>query len=187
MAFKLAGKKFLVTGAGQGIGRELSKTLSEHGCKVYALSKTKDTLDTLEDECENIHTIHADIGNWDEVREKLKDVEVLDGLVNNAAYVGESQIPSLDVPKSYLDKIVGANLLGTINVTQIIGRKMVDAMKSGSIVNVSSIWSMQAVPGYLPYTVHIIVTCNKTKICADRTSSFGVNDINPTLYLNRNH
>ncbi|XP_060599624.1 L-xylulose reductase-like [Ruditapes philippinarum] len=185
MAFNLAGKKFLVTGAGRGIGRQLSKTLSEQGCKVYALSKTKETLDSLAAECDNVKTIHADVGVWEETREKLKDIEVLDGLVNNAAYVGENLIPALDVSKEYLTKIINANLLGTINTSQIIGRKMVDAKKPGSIVNISSIWSLQAVPENMPYTVSKCAIDMVTKQFALELGPFNirVNAVNPTLVL----
>lgn len=185
MAFMLAGKKVLVTGAGRGIGRELCKTLSEQGCTVYALSRTKETLDSLAAECSNIHTIQADVGDWEETREKIKDIEVLDGLVNNAAYVGESKIPSLDVSKTYLDKIVSGNLFGVINTCQIIGRKMVDAGRPGSIVNVSSIWSLQAVPEYMPYTVTKCAVDMVTKQFALELGphKIRVNAVNPTLVL----
>ncbi|XP_045165377.2 L-xylulose reductase-like [Mercenaria mercenaria] len=188
MAFQLAGKKYLVTVAGRGIGRELTKTLSEHGCKVYALSKTKETLDIHSAECSNIHTIQADVGNWNEMRKQLSNTEVLDGLVNNAAYATEGKIPSLEVSKDYLDKIVCANLFGTINAIQIIGSKMVAARKPGSIVNVSSLLSLQAIPEYLPYTV---TKCGVDMVTKQFALELGphnirVNSINPTLVLTEN-
>ena len=47
MNFFFIGKNFLVTGAGRGIGRALAKEIAKAGGVVYALSRTKETLDSL--------------------------------------------------------------------------------------------------------------------------------------------
>ncbi|XP_045179668.2 carbonyl reductase [NADPH] 2-like [Mercenaria mercenaria] len=185
MSLNLSGKKFLVTGAGRGIGRAVAKALSEHGCKVYALSRSKGPLDSLAAECSNVHIIQADVGNWEELREKLKDIEALDGLVNNAAFSNEATQSSLDVSKEYLEKIFAVNLFGSINATQIIGKKMIEAGKSGSIVNVSSVFSLQAAPEYLAYTVSKAGLDMVTRQFALELGphKIRVNSVNPTLVL----
>lgn len=185
MSLNLAGKKFLVTGAGRGFGRALSKTLSELGCKVYALSRSKGPLESLASECSNIRIIQADVGNWDELRAKLSTVEVLDGLVNNAAYSNEATQPSIDVSKDYLNKIFETNLFGSINATQIVGKKMIESGRPGSIVNVSSVWSLQAAPQYLAYTVTKAGLDMVTKQYALELGphNIRVNSVNPTLVM----
>ncbi|XP_045164931.2 L-xylulose reductase-like [Mercenaria mercenaria] len=94
----------------------------------------------------------------------------------------------MEVPKDYLDKIVGANLFGTINAIQIIGSKMIAAKRPGSIVNVSSLVSLQAIPEYLPYTVTKCGVDMVTKQFALELGSrnIRVNSINPTLVLTEN-
>ena len=42
-----AGKKYLVTGVGSGIGRSLAIQLSNMGAEVWGVSKTKANLDSL--------------------------------------------------------------------------------------------------------------------------------------------
>ncbi|XP_053372881.1 L-xylulose reductase-like [Mercenaria mercenaria] len=183
MSFNLAGKKFLVTGAGRGIGRVLSKILSEQGCKVYALSRTKETLDTLSAENSNIHTIQADVRNWDELRNKLDGIEVLDGLINNAGVTEGLSGPALDVSKASLDKYFETGVLASINTIQIIGKKMVDAKRSGSIVNVSSVLSLQSFPQNIGYNTNKAALDMITKQFALELAPhhIRVNSVNPTL------
>ena len=137
MAFDFTGKKILVTGAGRGIGRALALELAAAGAEVYALSRTKETLDTLSAESDRIHPIVADLSDWDKTRELVDKLEVLDGVVNNAAYLLSYFKDGLDYPKDELERSFQVNILGTINIIQSTGKKMVAAGKSGSIVNIS--------------------------------------------------
>ncbi|XP_053381708.1 L-xylulose reductase-like [Mercenaria mercenaria] len=121
MPFDFNGKKVLVTGAGGGIGRALAIALNEAGCKVYALSRTKSTLDSLVAEHPKIVPIVADVSNWDDTRRKLEDLEPLDGLVNNAAILGE-KYSSVDCPRDTIDKVLNTNLLGAINCAQVVAK-----------------------------------------------------------------
>ncbi|XP_060607180.1 carbonyl reductase [NADPH] 2-like [Ruditapes philippinarum] len=185
MSLNLSGKKFLVTGAGRGIGRAVTKALCEQGCKVYALSRSKGPLDSLAAECPNVEIIQADVGNWDELKEKIEKIETLDGLVNNAAFSDEATLSSLEVSNKYLQKIFAVNLFGSINATQIVAKKMIADGRPGSIVNVSSIFALQAAPGYLAYTVSKAGMDMVTKQFALELGphNIRVNSVNPTLVM----
>ena len=139
MAFDFTGKKILVTGAGRGIGRSFALEIAVAGATVYALGRTKETLDTLAEESDRIHPIVADISDWDKTRPLLDALEVMDGVVNNAAetpaYKGIQA--ALEFPKDELELFQRVNVLGTINVIQSTGKKMVAAGNGGSIVNIS--------------------------------------------------
>ena len=139
MAFDFTGKKILVTGAGRGIGRSFALEIAAAGATVFALGRTKETLDTLAMESDRIHPIVADIADWDKTRPLLDELEVMDGVVNNAAetpvYKGIRE--ALEFPKDELELFQRVNVLGTINVIQSTGKKMVAAGNGGSIVNIS--------------------------------------------------
>ena len=137
MPFDFTGKKILITGAGRGIGRALAKEVSKAGGEVYALSRSKEPLDSLVKESERIHAIVCDLSDWDGTRAVLEELEVMDGVVNNAAEVLGAFQGALDCPKELLDKSLSVNIMGAINVIQSTGKKMVAAGKGGSIVNVS--------------------------------------------------
>ena len=72
------------------------------GAEVFAMSRTKETLESLQNECPSIHIIQQDISNWEETRKKIDSLPLLSMLVNNAG-VGDQNL-FLDVPEGELDK-----------------------------------------------------------------------------------
>jgi len=152
MAFNFTGKKVLVTGAGQGIGRGIALGLANAGCKVYALDCIQETLDTLAAENSSIVTILQDLANWDETKATLEKLEVLDGLVNNAA-IARGTGPALDVKREDIEANFAINVLAGINCIQVVAKKMIEAERGGAIVNISSIASMMSTTNFMSYSV----------------------------------
>ncbi|XP_045212987.2 L-xylulose reductase-like [Mercenaria mercenaria] len=184
MPFDFNGKKVLVTGAGGGIGRALAIALNEAGCKVYALSRTKSTLDSLVAEHPKIVPIIADVSNWNDTRRKLEDLEPLDGLVNNAGIL-EEMCPAIDCPKDNIVTVLNTNLLGAINCAQVVAKKMIDSKVKGSIVNISSVAGIGAFPTNLSYNVSKAGLDMVTKQFALELGPYQirVNSVNPTLVM----
>jgi L-xylulose reductase len=182
MPFDFRGKKILVTGAGKGIGRGVAIALNQAGCKVYALSRTKSTLDSLVEECPDIIPIIADLCDWEDTREKLEKLEVLDGLVNNAG-IGGHDYDAVDCPKEYIKHILDNNLLSAINCSQAVAKKMIEAKVKGAIVNCSSTGSLAAFPKGLPYNVSKAGMDMVTKQFALELGPYGirVNSVNAAL------
>ena len=182
MPFDFRGKKVLVTGAGKGIGRAVAVALSDAGCKVYALSRTKSTLDTLVEKDSTIIPIVADLCDWEGTREKLEKLEVLDGLVNNAG-IADMAYSVLDCPREYICKILDNNLLSAINCSQVVANKMIKESVKGSIVNVSSVSGIATSPKGFPYVVSKAAMDMLSKQFALELGPHGirVNSVNPSL------
>ncbi|XP_060569046.1 D-erythrulose reductase-like [Ruditapes philippinarum] len=182
MPFDFRGKKVLVTGAGKGIGRGVAIALNKAGSKVYALSRTKSTLDSLVEECPDIIPIVADLCDWEDTREKLEQLEVLDGLVNNAG-IGGHDYDAVDCPKEYIKHILDNNLLSAINCSQVVAKKMIESKVKGSIINCSSVGSLAAYPRALPYSVSKAGMDMVTKQFALELGPNGirVNSVNPAV------
>ncbi|KAH3883124.1 hypothetical protein DPMN_007074 [Dreissena polymorpha] len=139
MSFDFSGKSVLVTGATRGIGLGLTRALVKYGGTVYALGSNKELLDALIEEYgDRVISVHVNLVDWGATRAALEQLPPMNGLVNNAG-VSYAWVPSLDAPKDIIDKTLSVNLMAQINVTQVIGKKMVEAGNGGSIVNVSSI------------------------------------------------
>ena len=136
MSFDFAGKKILVTGAGRGIGRELTKAIVNAGGEVYALGRTKENIESLARETTNIHAVIVDLHDWEATKRELVKLEALDGVVNNAG-VTPSFSDALDVTKESIENVLSVQLMAPINVIQVTAKKMIEAGKQGSIVNVS--------------------------------------------------
>ena len=173
MSYTFDGKNILVTGAGRGIGRGISITLARSGANVYALSKTKANLESLIKEAPSIKPIHLDLQDWDETVKVVDNIESLDGLVNNAAVI-PVLTNAVDVPKEAMDQILDVNLKAAINLMQVVGKKMTQAGKGGSIINISSITGQRAFRGLLPYSVAKAGLNMATKVFALELGKFKI-------------
>ena len=186
MAFDFSNKRILITGAGRGIGKGLAIAIVKAGGEVYALSKNTANLDALVAECggKSIHTVTVDLADWKGTRKALESLEPMDGLVNNAG-MSFPWVSSLDAPKDIIDKTLDINLKAAVNVTQVIGRKMVESVKGGSIVNVSSINGLNPMRECMAYNMSKAALDMMSKQFALELGPYKirVNSVNPTVVL----
>ena len=151
MEHNFEGRKILVTGSGRGIGRGIVSSLALAGAKVYALDCVKETLDDLAKEIPAITTIYQDLKDWEQTKEKISQIDDLDGLVNCAGVV--TFAAATDVQKDQLDLILDVNLKAAINLMQVFRKKVIVNDRGGSIVNISSVGGTVAVKNVMPYCV----------------------------------
>ncbi|KAG8041316.1 hypothetical protein G9C98_002304 [Cotesia typhae] len=111
MNISFKNKRILITGAGQGIGRELALRLSKFNGTVIALSKTASNLDSLKKQDPKIETVAVDLADWEATRNAVKKVLPIDMLVNNAGVA--CLAPFLQQTEQHFD------LTMTINVKSI--------------------------------------------------------------------
>lgn len=188
MAFCFIGKKVLITGAGSGLGRELSKAISKTGGVVYALGRNKKNLESLATECDNVRPIIQDLSDWQGTKEALGRLETMDCVVNNAVVhhvQGVGLMDSIDVTEKMLDEAFRVNLLAPINVIQATCKKMISAGKPGSVVNVSSTVSLQPLKKFMWYNASKAGLDMVTKQFALELAphQIRVNSVNPTYIL----
>ncbi|KAL5004891.1 hypothetical protein ScPMuIL_018347 [Solemya velum] len=178
-----AGKTALVTGAGRGIGRAVTKALCDRGAKVYALSKTECNLDSLKSEIPSVETICVDLSDWEATRDAVKAIEAVDFLVNNA---GVALVKSfLETTKEDIDCIFDVNVKALINVSQVAGAKMIKRHKGGSIINLSSISSKRYGQnvGMYSATKAAVNTITRTMAREFGPHKIRVNSVSPGLVL----
>lgn len=139
----LTGKRVLVTGGNQGIGRAICVHFGRAGARVAVNYLDHPELaETLLDDLgrENAAAIQADVRDEAAVERLVAaTVEALGGLdvlVNNAGC--ESTYALLDLPAAEWDRVLDTNLRGAFLCARAAGRVMVGQGSGGVIVNISS-------------------------------------------------
>jgi NAD(P)-dependent dehydrogenase (short-subunit alcohol dehydrogenase family) len=156
--FDLTDKVAVVTGGSRGLGRSIVIGFAEAGADVVIASRKLDNCEALAKEVEastgrTAVPIACHVGHWAECDQLVETVYDrfgrIDVFVNNA---GMSPLyASLDaVTEELFDKTVGVNLKGPFRLGSLVGARMYEA-GSGSIINVSTIGSLLASVGELPY------------------------------------
>ena len=137
----LKNKYALVTGAGKGLGRACSIALAEAGATVIGLSRTPSDLNKLEKDIKKakgkIIKVSCDVTNYEDLKQKLDKIKIIDVLVNNAG----TNIPEPfeKIKQKSMNYLVDLNLKAAFNVAQLVVKKMLKNKKRpGSIINMSS-------------------------------------------------
>ena len=127
----LKNKYALVTGAGKGLGRACSIALAEAGATIIALSRTSADLDKLEKEIKKIKgkiiKVHCDVMNYDDLKQKIEKIKIIDVLVNNAG----TNIPEPfeKIKQQSMNYLIDLNLKAAFNVAQLAVKKMLKKKK----------------------------------------------------------
>ncbi|XP_026725277.1 L-xylulose reductase-like [Trichoplusia ni] len=183
MEISFKGKRILVTGAGQGIGRGIAVELWRAGANIVALSRTRSHLEALQSEYPSIDIVDVDIADWDKTREVVESLGHFDALVNNAAIAICE--PFLNCTASDFDKTFDVNVKAALNISQIIARKMVENKTHGAIVNISSQASKGALKDHTIYSASKAALDAMTRSMALELGPYGirVNSVNPTVIM----
>lgn len=153
-----AGRAALVTGAGRGIGAEIATTLADLGADVAVNDvdpeTAAETVAAVEERGQTAVSVVGDVSDPDAVEEIVGTAERELGTVrlavNNAGANDDDGL--VDLPYEEWRKTNGINLDGTFLVGRAVARRLIDAGRSGSIVNVASITGLGPQPGAGAYS-----------------------------------
>ena len=186
MEISFQGKRALVTGAGKGIGRAIAIALMRGGAETYALSRTQSDLESLEKEVPGIHTICIDLSDWDLTKKTVQGIikeGAIDLLVNNAGI--NVVMPIGAIKQDIATDIMKINLLAAINIAQEVAIGMKTSGRGGSIVNMSSVTGLLAIP-YIGNCVYAAIKGGLDAVTRVMAMELGlhkirINSINPTI------
>lgn len=143
---KLQGKVVLITGGSRGIGRSIALEFARCGACVIINYKNNDKaseeiLQKIKSKGGYAECIKGDVSNYEFVNKMIKNIinrfGKIDILINNA---GISKIGLfMDMTEDDFDSMIGVNLKGMFNTCHCVIKHMI-SKKSGSIINISSIW-----------------------------------------------
>lgn len=154
---KIESKVYVVTGGGNGIGRELVLNLLRRGARVAAvdineaaLQQTTELAGTLK---ERLSTHVVNIADRAAVEALPAAVlaahQSVDGLINCAGII-QKFVKFKDLPYSEIDRMVDVNLYGTLFMTKTFIPYLLERPEA-HIINVSSMGGFLPVPGQTIY------------------------------------
>jgi gluconate 5-dehydrogenase len=154
--FSLAGRRALVTGAGQGIGLAIADGLAGAGAAVILNGRDEGKLiraaETIRAAGGVAHAAAFDVTDRAAMRKAVDRIEseigAIDILVNNAGI--NRRLPAADYADADWDTVVATNLTGVFALAQAVGRHML-ARGRGKIINIGSVMSQvgrATIPAY---------------------------------------
>ncbi len=189
MVGRVKGKIALVTGAAQGIGKEIAHLLHQEGATVI-LSDIKNLPATPYPRALSLHLDVRSEENWQAVMQTIIErFGRLDILINNAGITGfEGNLGPQDPEHASLESWKEVNAVNTEGV--FLGCKYaLKVMKKsgGSIVNISSRSGLVGIPGAAAYAASKAAVRNHTKSVAlyacDKGYPIRCNSIHPAAIL----
>lgn len=189
MAIK--GKSTIITGGAGGIGASCVERFVADGAHVMIADideeKGAALAHRLDDGGGTVRFRKTDVSNKADVVGLVSDtVDAfgrVDVLINNAAVLHIAEF--LDLEEEDFDRTVDVNLKGYFLCGQAAARQMVAQGDGGTIINMSSVQAVLAVPSILPYVVCKggINQLTKTMAIALATDNIRVNAIGPGTIL----
>ena len=143
----LKGKTALITGATKGLGRGAAIAIAEAGGNIIAIGRNQLELESLRIKIKklkvNYTSFNCDVNNYNRIKPFITKLTNLDILVNNAG----TNIPEsfLNVKKTSMETLLNVNTKAAFNIAQLCANQIIKLKrKSGSIINVSSIFGLVA-------------------------------------------
>jgi NAD(P)-dependent dehydrogenase (short-subunit alcohol dehydrogenase family) len=180
--FRVAGRVVIITGAGQGIGREYARQFAAAGA-IPVVAEVNDeaaarVVGELEAAGATALAVATDVGDVESVRAMVDTVldrfGRIDVLVNNAAIFSTLQMRPFDeIPLDEWERVLRVNLTGCY----LAARAVVGPMREagwGRIINISSGAVFLGTPNYLHYVASKAALVGMTRSLATELGEHGI-------------
>jgi len=146
----------VVTGGGAGIGAATARLLTERGYRVVVTDLDEAAAAKVADEIGTLST-SLDVTSRVSIRAAVdfaeRELGPLDGWVSNAGI--SSMFAFLDVPDEDWQHMLDVNTTGVFLCAQEFARRLVQAKRTGAIVNLASMAGKQ---GRVPFLAHYVAS-----------------------------
>tara|TARA_B100001559_G_C16325510_1_gene540877 strand:+ start:19 stop:756 length:738 start_codon:yes stop_codon:yes gene_type:complete len=153
----LKNKNILITGSTGGIGAATALLFAKNKANLLLAGKDKKKLLNLKNKIikkykTKISMYSFDLSNYEETKIKFKEIfaqnKSIDVLINNAGILKDNLFGMIS--KKEIDTIINTNLLGSIQLTQLVSKLM--NKENSSIINISSIVGVRGNSGQSIYS-----------------------------------
>ena len=181
----LKGKSALITGSGQGIGKEIAITLAKAGANIGVSDINLEAAQATAEEIAKLGVktiaLKANVAIEDEVKAMVKDFVAemgsIDILVNNAGITKDGL--AMRMKESDWDAVLNVNLKSAFLCSKAAIRPMIKT--GGRIINIASISGVIGLPGQANYSASKAGMIGMTKAIAKEmaTKNITVNAVAP--------
>lgn len=178
---RLLNKTAFVTGAGGGMGREISLQFAKEGATVIVSDINRKglehTVELINSEVTGAaHALEMDVSDPVSIEKAAaqvkKQFQQIDILVNNAGFLKYNHV--FEYKLADWDQLINVNLRGYFLVTQAFAALMKDSGQ-GKIVNVSSVAATNGMPGGAAYAASKGGINSMTKVMAADLAPYHIN------------
>ena len=170
MSTLLENKVCIITGAAQGIGRQIAEQFAADGAIVYACDRQEFTPNN-----EHIHPVVLDITDAASVKTAFMQIFKKEGridcLVNNAGIVYNRKIGM--IMREETERMFLVNVIAALELIQLCSRLMA-RNGGGSIVNIASVTAVLGSPGQVAYSATKGAIISMTKSAAKELAPQGI-------------
>ena len=147
MEQRLAGKTAFITGAGNGIGREIARRFAAQGARIISIDTdaigSSQTASLIREAGGHCEPVEGDVSSAADVERAFRMAGPVDILINNAA-VWEGDGLLHEVSEQAWDRIQAVCLKGVFLCSKEALRGMMDR-RAGVIVNISSVNALRGI------------------------------------------
>jgi NAD(P)-dependent dehydrogenase (short-subunit alcohol dehydrogenase family) len=188
--FSLEGKTAIITGAGSGLGAEITQGFAMSGADVVLVDRYMEPIQKLAGQLSDAGyralPVQTDVTNSEQVNSciqtTLKEFGSVDILINCAG-IRTRPMPIDQFDEDEWDKIIDVNLKGVFLFTKFAAQAMLKKGK-GSIVNFGSMGSIVAIPTSSAYCSSKggVAMLTKTAACEWAKKGIRVNALLPGVF-----
>lgn len=173
-------KVCIVTGAAQGIGKQIAEKFAADGAVVYACDRAEAVMNDWAELCGRNYDTRViplcfDVTDAAAVKAAFMQVHKREGridvLVNNAGVVFNKKIGM--IVRSEMELMFRVNVIAVIEMIQLVSRFMA-RNGGGSVVNIASVTAILGSPGQSAYSATKGAVISFTKSSAKELASLGI-------------
>lgn len=159
---KITNKTFIVTGAGSGMGRELTIQLVQKGARVAMVDINDQGMNETAELAgrSNVSSHHVNITDRESVEKfaasVMEQYEAIDGLINNAGII-QPFVDVKDLDYQAIERVFNINFYGTLYMTKSFLPHFLNRPEA-HIANVSSMG------GFIPFPGQTIYSASKAAV-----------------------
>jgi len=153
--FSLDGKTALVAGASRGIGQAIAEALARAGARTILASRNREALEAiaaaLRAEGCLAEAAELDVASRESRAALMGTLPDVDILLNVAGI--NKRMAFEDYPREEYDRLLETNLHGIVELTQAVGKRMIERGAGGKVISIGSLTSLTGLPYVSVYTI----------------------------------